>query len=147
MALDRNVPLMPALYRPHPMGYLVHCWGNVPEHSIVLVTRQTVLCTTPFSFGMRKLEKSILWHTVCINRKRGVCSRRSVYARFSTLRLTQRAILHTLKSAIVVHGTLYAEARRHSPGLCIYALGLGYGCIFSLRRLRHDCFRKRTYRN
>ena len=44
------------------------------------VTRQTVLCTTPFSFGMRKLEKSILWHTVCINRKRGVCSRRSVYA-------------------------------------------------------------------
>ena len=32
--------------------------------------------------------------------------------RFSTLRLTQRAILHTLKSAIVVHGTLYAEARR-----------------------------------
>ena len=67
--------------------------------------------------------------------------------RFSTLRLTQRAILHTLKSAIVVHGTMYAEARRHSPGLCIYALGLGYGCIFSLRRLRHDCFRKRTYRN
>lgn len=31
MALDRNVPLMPALYLPHPMGYLVHCWGNVPE--------------------------------------------------------------------------------------------------------------------
>lgn len=46
----------------------------------LIVTRQTVLCTTPFSFGMRKLEKSILWHTVCINRKRGVCSRRSVYA-------------------------------------------------------------------
>ena len=46
----------------------------------VVVTRQTVLCTTPFSFGMRKLEESILWHTVCINRKRGVCSRRSVYA-------------------------------------------------------------------
>lgn len=46
----------------------------------LVVTRQTVLCTTPFSFGMRKLEKSILWHTVCINRKRGVCSRRSVYA-------------------------------------------------------------------
>lgn len=40
--LNRNVPLMPALYRPHPMGYLVHCWGNVPEHSIV--------CNAPDSF-------------------------------------------------------------------------------------------------
>ena len=50
------------------------------EWQALVVTRQTVLCTTPFSFGMRKLEKSILWHTVCINRKRGVCSRRSVYA-------------------------------------------------------------------
>lgn len=55
--------------------------ANIMQPGIGLdVTRQTVLCTTPFSFGMRKLEKSILWHTVCINRKRGVCSRRSVYA-------------------------------------------------------------------
>ena len=46
------------------------------------VTRQTVLCTTPFSFGMKKLGKSILWHTVCINKKAGACSRLSVYAVF-----------------------------------------------------------------
>lgn len=50
--------------------------------SNVSVTCQTVLCTTPFSFGMRKLEKSILWHTVCINKKAGVCSRLFVYAVF-----------------------------------------------------------------
>lgn len=46
------------------------------------VTRQTVLCTTPFSFGMKKLGKSILWHTVCINKKAGACSRLFVYAVF-----------------------------------------------------------------
>ncbi len=65
------------------MNKVSHRMGAVQgghEGNIPVVTRQTVLCTTPFSFGMRKLEKSILWHTVCINRKRGVCSRRSVYA-------------------------------------------------------------------
>lgn len=49
---------------------------------IIRVTRQTVLCTTPFSFGMKKLGKSILWHTVCINKKAGACSRLFVYAVF-----------------------------------------------------------------
>ena len=51
-------------------------------HAFPFVTRQTVLCTTPFSFGMKKLGKSILWHTVCINKKAGACSRLSVYAVF-----------------------------------------------------------------
>ena len=49
---------------------------------VINVTRQTVLCTTPFSFGMKKLGKSTLWHTVCINKKAGVCSRLFVYAVF-----------------------------------------------------------------
>lgn len=56
------------------------------------VTRQTVLCTTPFSFGMKKLGKSILWHTVCINKKAGACSRLFVYARFYTLRRYPRIL-------------------------------------------------------
>ena len=53
--------------------------GNIPVEG---VTRQTVLCTPPFSFGMKKLGKSILWHTVCINKKAGACSRLFVYAVF-----------------------------------------------------------------
>ena len=58
-----------------PPSYGIPC-------SLLGVTRQTVLCTTPFSFGMKKLGKSILWHTVCINKKAGACSRLFVYAVF-----------------------------------------------------------------
>lgn len=56
--------------------------GSTSRMYYAIVTRQTVLCTTPFSFGMKKLGKSTLWHTVCINKKAGVCSRLFVYAVF-----------------------------------------------------------------
>ena len=66
-----------------PDGYYQRLKKVLDERKIMLVvTRQTVLCTTPFSFGMKKLGKSILWHTVCINKKAGACSRLFVYAVF-----------------------------------------------------------------
>lgn len=54
-------------FPPMPGICAIRC-NRVPR---IRVTRRTVLCTTPSSFGMRKLGRGTLWHTVCINKKAG----------------------------------------------------------------------------
>lgn len=91
------IPLGPLVMQPHLRGlpsqvdqfayvariinapYVLFVAANAPWNS---VTRQTVLCTTPFSFGMKKLGKSILWHTVCIKQKGGCVPAFLFYAVF-----------------------------------------------------------------
>lgn len=95
-----------------------------PAYARSVVTRQTVLCTTPFSFGMRKLEESILWHTVCINRKEecvpAVLFMPLLYAPANAARdsahleLTRRAIWDTLDIHFCCIGTLYAKSPKNS---------------------------------
>lgn len=77
------------------------------------VTRQTVLCTTPFSFGMRKLDRK----EECVP---AVLFMPLLYAPANAARdsahleLTRRAIWDTLDIHFCCIGTLYAKSPKNS---------------------------------